>query len=61
MKESIEAESTALAGQRKTTYPDEKERSDTGLEFSSEFFVVVLTCLSAVSRPVCKPAFGAHI
>ena len=40
----MKAESTALAGQRETISHEEKESAETDLEFSSWFFVEILTC-----------------
>ena len=52
--ECVETETIALARQKHVTSA-EKERADTELEFSSCFFVVLLTCLSAGSRLVTSP------
>ena len=40
----MKTELPALAGQRETTYHEEKERADTDLEFSSMLPFLVLTC-----------------
>ena len=52
-KESMKTESTALAGQKETTYLGEKENGDTDLEFSSWFSVVFQTWCA-------KTPFGAY-
>ena len=46
-KESMETEMTVSARPREATYPAEKKRADTDLEFFSWFSVVFLTCFSA--------------
>ena len=38
-KENIATETTALATQREATYPDEKKRANTNLEFFARFSV----------------------
>ena len=48
-KKSMKTEMTALANQRQATNQGGKERADTDLEFSSQFSLLFLICLSAGS------------
>ena len=43
-KESMQVNSTMLAGQRETTCLEKKERADTGIEFFFLYFLFILTC-----------------
>ena len=49
---------TAFAGQRETTFQEEKERADTHLEFFSTFHLLVLACASSqgLSLSLCIKA-----
>ena len=57
-KESMKDVSTALAGQRETTFYDKKVRADTDLEFSSWFFYCISNMLGWFQYG--EPFFRAH-
>ena len=48
---SMKTESAASAGQRETSFHEEKERTDTNFEFPSTFLLLVLTCASSQVCP----------